>query len=144
MERRCVTRHALTALPLVAALLAMSPAGPGMASTGQSGAGSCREYEVPVTLAGLLGPYQIAGVLCLPSGGAPSTVQVLIPGATYDHSYWDFPMPGYSYALYAQAHGQATFAMDRFNTGDSSRLPSALVTVEMDSNVVHQVIAALV
>jgi pimeloyl-ACP methyl ester carboxylesterase len=70
-------------------------------------------------------------------------VQVLVPGATYDHLYWDFPISGYSYQRYAQARGQATFALDRLNTGGSSRLPSALVTVQADASTVHQVIGAL-
>lgn len=115
-------------MSLAVALLGMSLAAPTVASASESGAGTCHEYTVPVTVAGLLGPYHIAGLLCPPSGQTPSNVQVLIPGATYDQTYWDFPMHGYSYSLYAQAHGQATFAINRFNTGDSSKLPSARVS----------------
>jgi hypothetical protein len=102
-----------------------------------------RAFPLVGAVSGLLGPYELAGILCLPAGPAPSTVQVLVPGATYDHDYWDFPMSGYSYSRYAQAHGQATFAIDRFNTGDSSKLVSALVTVQVDANALHQVIGAL-
>jgi alpha-beta hydrolase superfamily lysophospholipase len=98
---------------------------------------------VPVSVAGLPGSYQIAGQLCLPAGPPPATVQVLVPGATYDASYWDFPAGGYSYQQYAQAAGQATFAISRFNTGTSSRLPSAVATVQADASALHQVIAAL-
>jgi pimeloyl-ACP methyl ester carboxylesterase len=91
---------------------------------------------------GLPASYTVSGVLCLPAGQPPGTVQVLVPGATYDHVYWDFP-GGYSYQRYAQARGQATFAIDRLNTGGSSRLPSALVTVQLDADALHQVIGAL-
>jgi pimeloyl-ACP methyl ester carboxylesterase len=146
MLRHRIRRRGLIAVPLAAALLGTALAGParaGQASPGRPGA-SCQEYRVPVSVAdGLVGSYHIAGILCRPAGTASPTVQLLVPGATYDHIYWDFPMAGYSYARYAADHGQASFAIDRFNTGDSSMLPSALVTVQLDANVLHQVVGAL-
>ncbi|MQA85658.1 MAG: alpha/beta fold hydrolase [Streptosporangiales bacterium] len=107
---------------------------------------TCRDYRVPVSSlpgTGNAGEHHIAGTLCMPAGRSPDTVQLLIPGGTYNHTYWDFPVPGYSYARAAAARGQATFNIDRFNTGRSSDLPPALVTVDVDAAAVHQVIEAL-
>ncbi len=94
---------------------------------------------------GPLGTRNISGTLCKPADGAGDLdqVQILIPGSTYDSSYWDFPAPGYSYAEYAANKGHATFAMDRFNTGKSDRLPSAAVTVLSDASNVHEIASQL-
>jgi hypothetical protein len=92
---------------------------------------------------GQAGTYEITGTLCEPAGPAPSTVQVLVPGATYAGSYWNFPAAGYSYQRYAAGQGQVTFSLDRLNTGGSSRLASLLVTVQVDADVLHQVITDL-
>src|SRR5205807_3562983 len=128
----------------LAAALAITPAHLAAASAaGQAGTGACTQQAVPVSVPGLPGTARIAGLLCLPAGPPPATVQVLIPGATYDASYWDFGAAGYSYQRYAQAHGQATFAISRLNTGGSTRHLSALVTVPADAAALHQVIAAL-
>jgi hypothetical protein len=124
---------------LLAAAGSLAAAGVAQAA----GTGTCRAEQVPVSVPGVPGSYEIAGTLCTPPGTAPTTVQVLVPGATYDATYWNFPVPGYSYQQYAAAHGQATFALDRLNTAGSSRLPSLLVTVQADANVLHQVIGDL-
>lgn len=111
---------------------------------------ACRNYRVPVSgLPGVGGTYHIAGTLCLPAGasrdttGGLGTIQLLVPGGTYNRAYWDFPVTGYSYARYAATRGHATFNIDRFNTGRSSELPPALVTVDVDAYAVHEVINAL-
>lgn len=104
---------------------------------------TCSEHRVPISL-GAVGTHMVSGTLCGPSSGVGSdTVQILVPGSTYDHTYWDFPISGYSYARYAAQHGQTTFALDRFNTGNSDRLPSAVVTVLADAATVHQVAGKL-
>src|ERR1700728_5237486 len=88
---------------------------------------SCHTYSVPVSLVkGLPTTDHIVGDLCLPAGTPPSAVQVLIPGATYNHTYWEFPISGYSYADWMTAHGHAVFAIDRLDTGRSSTVPPAL------------------
>lgn len=142
-------RNSLVAVVVLLAGLAL--AGPVPQAAGDTPA-ACREYRVPVSgLPAVTGTYHIAGTLCLPAGGpasgpaarSPDTVQVLVPGSAYNQTYWDFPMPGYSYARASAARGQATFNMDRFNTGGSSQLPPALVTVDLDAAVIHKVISAL-
>jgi Alpha/beta hydrolase family len=141
-----VRRHPSTRLlsALCAVLLVLSSAQDAAANvTGVVETGTCVQATVPVSVPALPGTYHLVGQLCLPSGPPPTTVQVLIPGATYDHAYWDFPAAGYSYQRYAQSAGQATFALDRLNTGGSSRVPSALVTIQVDASTLHQVIEAL-
>lgn len=103
---------------------------------------SCRELYFPVTLVAL--PQTMHGTLCVPSGGA-NTVQVLIPGGTYNSSYWDI---GYepavrSYRLAMNNAGYATLALDRLGTGRSSTPPSAVLTTITEAAVVHQVIQAV-
>jgi pimeloyl-ACP methyl ester carboxylesterase len=102
---------------------------------------TCEDVRVPV---GVLGTSQsMYGRLCTPTGA--TTVQVLIPGGTYNSSYWDI---GYepetrSYRLAMNRAGYATLAVDRLGTGRSSKPLSATVTATAQANAVHQVIKTL-
>ncbi|MBV8571844.1 MAG: alpha/beta fold hydrolase [Acidobacteriaceae bacterium] len=110
----------------------------------------CRNYnDVPVALAsGQSATYKVSGELCatddqLRAGG---TVQLLVHGATYNHTYWNFGhVDGieYSYARDVAAHGFATFAMDLPGSGHSSHPPSEELTVHAVAHVVHQVVQGL-
>jgi pimeloyl-ACP methyl ester carboxylesterase len=91
----------------------------------------------PVTLGTMYGK------LCTPTG--VKTVQVLIPGGTYNSSYWDI---GYqpeirSYRMAANNTGYATLAVDRLGTGRSSKPLSLLVTASAQAQAVHEVIQQL-
>lgn len=134
---------ALLALGIATAVMA-PPSSSAAGSSATSGAEvRCKEHFVPISL-GVLGTYKISGTLCEPAtGSSGDSVQILVPGSTYDHTYWDFPIAGYSYARYAAQRGQTTFAIDRFNTGNSDRLPSPSVTVLTDAKTVHQVATIL-
>jgi pimeloyl-ACP methyl ester carboxylesterase len=105
---------------------------------------TCATVTVPVSLLpGAPKSYRIAGELCRPSGTAPSTVQILLSGATYDRYYWNPPgQPQYSYVRAATAAGYATLDIDPLGTGLSSKPLSALVTVPSTAYTVHQVIQA--
>lgn len=104
---------------------------------------ACHDEFVPVALAaGEPLDYQVYGRLCLPPGPPPDTVQLLVPGITYDHTYWDLPGAN-SYTAAAIGAGFATFAMDRIGTGLSSHPFGALVTIDSNAFAVHQVITAL-
>jgi pimeloyl-ACP methyl ester carboxylesterase len=85
----------------------------------------------------------MAGRLCVPAGA--STVQVLIPGGTYDRSYWDvgFEPQTHSFTRSQNNAGFATLALDRLGTGRSSKPLSALVTASTQASAVHQVITTL-
>ena len=69
--------------------------------------------------------YMISGTLCTPRHTSNTTqttnVQLLVHGAGYDSSYWDFSPDGktddYSYVSAAAAAGLTTFRYDRLGTG---------------------------
>src|SRR5690242_19897740 len=82
----------------------------------------CQQESVPVNLsASDPTVYQIAGWACWQGTQSRKPVEVLVPGFTYDHTYWDFPYahPSYSYVQAAAAAGYVSFAIDRLGTGKS-------------------------
>jgi pimeloyl-ACP methyl ester carboxylesterase len=111
---------------------------------GAEATGGIRRLPVrlPVSPAGRPpGDWHVAGDLYLPTG-ASSTVQVLLPGLTYDRRYWTLPGP-YNYAEHMCRAGYAVLALDRIGTGDSSRPPSEQVNTDNHAHVLHQIVQAL-
>lgn len=122
----------VTALPAIAA--PTNP--PGIVSPSP-----CARMTIPVPgPAGLPQPF-VSGTLCVPE--LTDEVQVLVPGATYNSTYWNFPITSNSYVAYMTAWGRATFVLDNLNTGRSSKLPSAQVTIPFDAQALHTVIQTL-
>jgi len=111
--------------------------------------GHCQDSRIPVALApGLPRQEHVAARLCVPEGPPPATVQVLVHGITYTRLHWDFPDPTggsarYSYVSAALDAGFATLAVDRLGAGASSHPPGALVTLDTNAYVLHQVLQAL-
>ncbi|WP_410586653.1 alpha/beta hydrolase [Amycolatopsis sp. lyj-23] len=135
-NRAAARRHRATVLVLVALGFLLVPV------SARADGASCRDLYFPVTLVAL--PQTMHGTLCVPAGGA-GTVQVLVPGGTYNSSYWDI---GYqpeirSYRLAMNNAGYATLALDRLGTGGSTTPPSAVLTTITEAAVVHQVIQAV-
>lgn len=89
--------------------------------------------------------YNVVGELCWKGNLNHKTVQVLVHGATYDKSYWDFPYQNgkYSYVDYAVKNGYATFNYDRLGSGQSDKPLGVLVNVDNSAYVNHQVVQAL-
>jgi pimeloyl-ACP methyl ester carboxylesterase len=114
----------------VAALLVASASVPASAEP------ACRDVKASV----LAGTQTMYGHLCLPSGGA-DTVQVLIPGATYNSTYWDFP--GRSFRAAQNAAGFATLTVDRLGSGRSSRPLALALTAITQAQAVHEVVQGL-
>jgi pimeloyl-ACP methyl ester carboxylesterase len=111
---------------------------PGAADAAQI---TCEDVYVPVRIG--LTTQSMYGRLCVPQGA--TTLQVLVPGGTYDSVYWDI---GYepetlSYRLAMNQAGLATVAVDRLGSGRSSRPLSALVTASVQAKAVHAVIQSL-
>ncbi|HEX6340558.1 alpha/beta hydrolase [Umezawaea sp.] len=102
---------------------------------------TCEEVRVPVTVAGTA--QSVFGKLCTPLGA--TAVQVLIPGGTYNGSYWDveYAPQTRSYRRSMNDAGYATLAVDRLGTGRSSKPLSALVTASAQASAVHQVVRTL-
>lgn len=116
------------------------PAGDGAA---EDRAGeSCRTLDSPVRVLGQ--DVTMSGTLCTPRGNA-RTVMVLVPGSTYNQTYWDFPYKPqtYSFRSAMNSAGYATLTVDRLGTGGSSKPLSATVTASVQANAVHQVIQRL-
>lgn len=118
---------------------------PGQAS-GDAGRIQCTEHVVTVRIADP-GPadYSLWGQLCSRRGTSPRTVQVLVPGGTYNHVYWDFPYRKgiYSYVRAATSAGYATFAIDRIGTGRSDHPPAGDLYLAGEATALHDVISAL-
>ncbi|GAA2821859.1 alpha/beta hydrolase [Crossiella cryophila] len=106
-------------------------------------AATCVPHDVAVSTLTVTGTMH--GTLCLPDGPAPGTVLLLVPGATYNSVYWDFPYQPetYSFVRAMTAAGHATFAVDRLGTGGSTRPLSAQLTTLTQAAAVHDVVQAL-
>ena len=87
--------------------------------------------------------FQASGVGRRTPRRSATAVDVLVPGGTYDHQYWDWPIdPGrYNYIDKTLAAGRAVLAYDRLGTGASSRPPSTSITADISIYVLHQLIA---
>jgi pimeloyl-ACP methyl ester carboxylesterase len=82
--------------------------------------------------------------LCTPSSPT-DTVIVLVPGASYNQVYWDFPyLPDvYNFRRAMNAAGYATVTVDRLGSGKSTHPPSSVVSSSLNAAAVHQVIGDL-
>jgi pimeloyl-ACP methyl ester carboxylesterase len=150
------SRHSLLASALAAAAVigvtASSAAAASVTSPARGGhnAVTCQSgIRIPVALApGQPASDSISGELCSTwfERFPGSTVQLLIPGATYTRDYWDFGTVNgirYDYARAVAARGFATFMIDPLGSGDSSHPLSTLITAQADAFVDHQVVQAL-
>lgn len=113
-----------------------------------SGKGWCASFMAPVAQAqGQPRNWKVALMYCQPFKWAKGThqVDVLTHGATYTHTYWDWPQnPGlYSYVGKTLADGRATLNYDRIGNGESTRPLSTEITMATDAYVLHQLIQGL-
>ncbi|HEY7048931.1 MAG TPA: alpha/beta hydrolase [Jatrophihabitantaceae bacterium] len=142
----CLALVGVVVVTMVATMPAGALDGPKVQATWRTPPhATCSAVQVPVKLAPIgLKLDKISGELCVPAGPRPSTVQVLVAGATYDRYYWNPPdqPQSYSYVWAATRAGYATLDIDPLGTGLSSHPLSALVTVPTSAYTVHQVIQA--
>ncbi|MFC0429879.1 alpha/beta fold hydrolase [Kutzneria buriramensis] len=112
-------------------------------------AANCSMATLPVTAPSVVPlfdtPAVISGQLCLPDGPAPTAVQLLVHGGTYNRTYWDLPyLPDqYSYQRDMAKHGYATFAVDVLGAGQSSHPLSLPLTVWAEAEAMHEVVGQL-
>ncbi|WP_220203570.1 alpha/beta hydrolase [Reticulibacter mediterranei] len=107
---------------------------------------SCTQSFVPVTLSSLDPTiYHVATWLCSQGPIEGKTVQVLVHGSTYDHTYWDFPSltETNSYVRRITSAGYAVLSLDRIGTGLSDHPPALQVTLLSNAYVLHQIIQQL-
>jgi len=120
---------------------------PGSAHAASEGP-NCQSFNVPVALGvGLPVVYTIYAERCDPPGGSSHTIQVLVPGGTYGHIYWNFPYEpqNYSYVHALTAAGYSTFSIDRIGIGESSHplIGSVTITMGINAYIVHEIIQDL-
>jgi pimeloyl-ACP methyl ester carboxylesterase len=140
-----------TARASVAALVAVLV---GIGAVGAAAAGTpapapakpvCRDVNITTGLSAAAPQnLHVYGQLCEPAGAAPKTIQVLVHGGTYSHTYWNFPgFDGkYSYTDYMNRAGYATLAIDLLGVGNSSHPPSVAVTIDSEAYAIHSAIQA--
>lgn len=131
-----------------AAVLGAAPAyasvGPAHASAAPARWGATeRSIAFPVRVAGHR--YHVEGYLKIPGSPSGRTLQVLLPGATANAAYWDFPYKPmqYSYVRAMNQGGYATLSLEWLGTGQSSVPPASQVTTDSDAATVHQVVQQL-
>ncbi|MGY2876144.1 pimeloyl-ACP methyl ester carboxylesterase [Marmoricola sp. URHA0025 HA25] len=88
---------------------------------------------------------EVYAQLCVPTDRDVRTIQVLLHGATYSSTYWDFPYQPerYSYVEFMAAQGYATLALDRIGCGRSTHPHSSRVDLDSNAYIVHQIVGAL-
>jgi len=104
----------------------------------------------PITFSVQLTPddpttYTVVGWLNSPGPTQGRTLHLLLSGATYNHTYWDFPHRSakYSYVQTLHRAGYATLNLDRLGVGQSDRPRGASLTPTSDAYVVHQIVQHL-
>jgi pimeloyl-ACP methyl ester carboxylesterase len=126
---------------LVALVLLFSlPVTPARAEA--AGAGTCNDVSTPISVPGAA-PGTIYGRYCRTAVQNGNPLQILVPGSTYSHVYWDLPgVDGhYSYARFMNHHGYDTLAIDRLGIGRSTRPTlSAFVDANANADALHQVV----
>ncbi len=104
----------------------------------------CSREVVPVKLTeAATQNYNVVGWLCARGKLRNQSVQVLVSGLTYDHTYWNFPVRNYSYTDFANHMGIATFNIDRIGVGESDKPPASEVTVPTEAYTINQIIDKL-
>lgn len=130
--RHLRAKAALLFAIVVVALVRLTPAA--------EAALDCHSLSLPVEVDG--SRYHMRGRLCRPVGWQARPLQILLAGASYTASYWDFPVQSahYSYVQAATSRGYATLAIDRLGTGASDRPPAEKLTVALHGEALHQVV----
>lgn len=140
------TRFVAASASLIAAGALALPAAPAQAQADNYYSLKCAAHTISVRITDP-GPANqtLWGELCYRGSTEPSAVQLLVPGATYNHAYWDMPVENgsYSYVQAATAAGYATFDVDRVGTGNSSHPASPTVTLNAGAVSLHDAITAL-
>jgi len=122
-------------MALLAVLLVLvSWPAPGRAESAD--AVSCRDVLTAISVPGAA-PGSIYGRYCHTDHANGNPLQILVPGITYTHVYWDLPgFDGrYSYVDFMSRHGYDTLAIDRLGIGRSTR-PTLAVHVDACSPVI--------
>lgn len=132
-------------LVTVTAALLVSVAAPAPAVAQNLGSSIKVERLVfPVTLS--TGPANVVGYLYYHGSYENRPLQVLVHGATYNHTYWDFPAvneEGYSYARYMAARKYTVLALDLPGAGESDKPSGIDLGLADTGGAVRQIVEAM-
>ena len=106
---------------------------------------ACEDVTTPISVAGAPSG-EIYGRYCRTAEGSGKPLQILVPGVTYTHTYFDLPgFDGrYSYVKYMNDNGYDTLAIDRLGIGRSTRPPLGVaVNAYSNADALHQVVDAV-
>jgi len=89
--------------------------------------------------------YQLATWYCPPTtnNNNYNRLVLLVHGATYSHTYNDFPIAGYSHVAVLRSQGYQVVNIDRMGTGLSDHPPAPLLDLRIGAYCVHQLICAI-
>src|SRR5882762_8387700 len=107
-----------------------------------SDAATCTDVSTSISVVGA-SPGSIFGRYCATAHDTGHPLQILVPGVTYSHAYWDLPGFGgrYSYTRFMNRHGYDTLAIDRLGIGRSTRPTLAMyVDAYANADALHQVV----
>jgi pimeloyl-ACP methyl ester carboxylesterase len=109
--------------------------------------GDCKAISIPVTTSATdTEQLSVSATFCTPTVWQLSekTIDIMVSGATYNQTYWDWPQDAtrYSYVAKTLGAGRGTLTFDRLGTGQSSRMPGGGLaqTVTTDAFVLHQLV----
>jgi pimeloyl-ACP methyl ester carboxylesterase len=140
-DQRAAWLRRVSALAVVASSLWVAPAA---ARDDGDALPQCEAMQVPVSLTQVPGATLYAE-LCVKAGTTPSSVQLLVHGATYNSYYNDWPYrPNYySYVRQMTSAGYATLNIERLGYGRSTHPTSDLVSLANGAEALHQVVQKL-
>jgi pimeloyl-ACP methyl ester carboxylesterase len=108
---------------------------------------TCTQHSVPVTLSATDPTvYNMVGRLCLrDDANRRNTVQLMVSGLTYDHSYFNISHQPQSYSQVwaATSRGYNTFNVDRVGVGLSDKAPAVKLDVPSHAFAIQQVVRRL-
>lgn len=115
---------------------------------GQSPSGAqCRDYYFPVKESESWSTtFKVYAQLCTRTPLTDHTpVQILLPGGSYNHTYWDWPYrpDTYSYVKAATSAGFATLNVDRLGYGNSDHPNPLTLDFQVAGYVTHQLVGYL-
>lgn len=131
--------HKVAAILLVVLPLAAAP------TAAEAGVVTCSDVNTPISVAGVPDGV-IYGRYCRGSAQSGKPLQILVPGVTYTHAYFDLLGFGgrYSYSKYMNDRGYDTLAIDRLGIGRSTRpLLGVSVNAYSNADALHQVVSAV-
>jgi pimeloyl-ACP methyl ester carboxylesterase len=129
--------RSLCVLPIFTALVAT----PATAEADQVLCGPV-SFQVPIVENGPK-DHTVAGTYCrVQATRPPRVVQLLVHGGTYTRTLWDWPQQPdvYSFARDAVSEDRGTLSIDRIGHGESSKPPSADVTIPNGNVALNEVV----